>query len=83
MARKHKDILLLIDPSRSRMAADLDVLYPDRVERVDYTKRRITAASLAPYTCVITQVADGSLAPKLNFRALTAYARQDETRDRL
>jgi hypothetical protein len=76
MARKHKDILLLIDPSRSRIAADLDVLYPDRVERLDYSKTRLTAERLTPYTCVITQVADGSLAPKLNYRALTAYARQ-------
>jgi len=76
MARKRKDILLLADPSRSRIAADLDVLYPDRVERIDYSKQRLTSALLAPYRCVITQVAHGVLLPKLNYRALTACARR-------
>ena len=76
MARRRKDILLLADPSRSRIGEDLDILYPGRLDRLDYTKERITSASLAPYACVITQVAHGVLLPKLNYRALTAYARQ-------
>jgi len=80
MARKRKDILLLVDSTRgharSRLADDLDILYPDRVAKIDFTTTRITAASLAPYACVITQVSNGANLPRLNYRSVTAYARQ-------
>jgi len=79
MARKRKDILLLADSPAGRetgLAADLDVLYPDRVARLDFTTTRISAASLAPYACVITQVANRPNLPKLNYRSVTEYARR-------
>ncbi len=80
MARKRKDILILADSTpghaRSRLAADLDILYPNRVAKIDFTATRTTAASLAPYACVITEVGNGANLPKLNYRSVTAYARQ-------
>ena len=67
MARKRKDILILADSTRgharSRLADDLDILYPDRVAKIDFTTTRITAATLAPYACVITEVGNGANLP--------------------
>ena len=76
MARKREDILLLADSPSRHLAADLDVLYPNRVAKLDFTGKRITSADLAPYACVITQVANAANLRRLNYRALTAYARR-------
>ena len=76
MPREHKDILLLSDAAAGQVAADLDILYPSRVAKMNFTAERVTAAKLKEYACVITMVANGANLPKLNYRAVTAYARQ-------
>ncbi len=79
MARKHQDILLLADSPAARdqgLAVDLDILYPGRMARLDCTSARVSAAALAPYSCVITQIINRANLPRLNYRAVTAYARQ-------
>ncbi len=74
MADPTQDILLLSDGGS--LAADLEILYPGRVAKLNFTSERITAAALKPYACVITAVTNGANLHKLNYRAVTAYARQ-------
>ena len=74
MAKK-KDILLLTDGSGGVVGTDLDVLYPKRVEHIDFTRKRHGARTLGQYAYVITMVNSGENLPKLDYKALTAYAR--------
>ena len=71
---KKPDILLLSE-APGVLGADLDILYPGRVRRLDITRERHGLATLKPYKAVITLLRDGSKLRKLNYSAVTAYAR--------
>jgi hypothetical protein len=73
MPRK-PDILLLSD-APGILGADLDILYPGRVRRLDITRQRHGVATLKPYTAAITMVRDGRNLKKLNYGAVTRFAR--------
>ena len=74
MARK-RSILLLTDGSGGTVGADLDVLYPGRIQRMNFTKARHNQRVLGRYDHVITLVTMGENLRKLDYRSLTAYAR--------
>ena len=71
---KKKTILLLTDGPGGTVGADLDVLYPGWVQRLDFTAARHGARTLKPYDHVITMVTMGENLSKLDYRALTAFA---------
>jgi len=72
---KKKDILLLTDGSGGVVGTDLDLLYPGRVERIDFTRKRHGTRTLGRYNFVITMVTSGENLPRLDYKALTEYAR--------
>ncbi len=73
MDRSQLRILLLSDGGGT-LQADLDLLYPDRVTRLDFTARAHGVDVLAPYTHVITAVQDGANLAKLDYSAIREYA---------
>jgi len=75
MPAKGHDVLLLTDRPGGPLAQDLDILYPGRVKQLNFTADKITCATLRPFGCVVTSVSDAAQLPKLNYRAVTAYAR--------
>ncbi len=68
-------ILLLTDGSGGTVGADLDILYPGKVKRLNFTKDKHGAQALKPYTHVITMVTNGKNLSKLRYDSVTAYAK--------
>ncbi len=73
MDRSSLKLLLLCD-SPGTMKADLDLLYPDRVDSCDFTQDPHGSDVLSNYTHVITAVHDGTNLDRLDYHALRAYA---------
>ena len=69
------DILLLTDTPGGAVGQDLDILYPGRVHKADFTTQKFTSAELSKFRYVITMVTSGENLPKLNYRAVSAFAR--------
>ncbi len=69
-------ILLLSDQPNSTLAADLGILYPGRLEKLDFTRDPHGSSVLSGYGHVITAVHDGSHAERLDYAAVDAYARE-------
>jgi hypothetical protein len=69
-------ILFLSDQPNGAVAQDLDLLYPGRVQRLDFAKQAHGARALAGVTHIVTMVHDGRNVGKLNFAALTEFARR-------
>ena len=67
-------ILLLTDGSGGRVGAELDILYPEWVTRMDFTSEPHGIEVLREYTHVITMVASGENLGKLDYGPITAYA---------
>ncbi|MBM4050187.1 MAG: hypothetical protein FJ279_34255, partial [Planctomycetes bacterium] len=68
-------VLLLTDRPSSGIAADLDVLYPGRVKKVDFTAAAHGADVLGQHKFVVTAVHLGRNLPKLDYGAVTEFAR--------
>ena len=73
MARK-PSILLLTDGSGGTIGEDLDILYPGRIKRVNFTTEDHGVPVLSQYEHVITMVTSGDNLGKLDYKAVTAYA---------
>lgn len=73
MAQK-QTILLLTDDSGGNMGDDLDILYPERLKRMDFTIEAHGVDLLNQYAHVITMVASGDNLDQLDYEAVTAYA---------
>lgn len=71
---RSRPILFLSDAPGA--AADLDVLYPGRVAKLDFTAHPHDEQVLQQHTHVITMVTDGRNVDRLDYRALTRYARR-------
>ncbi len=71
-----KDILFLTDNPNCATAADLDVLYPDRVAKLNFTTDKHGVTVLRQYDTVITMVTDGANLRKLKYESVESYARQ-------
>jgi len=76
VANNRQDILLLTDSAGGAIAQDLDILYPNRVRKLNFTAEKVTASALGELGQVITVVGSGENVSKLNYRGLTAYARR-------
>ncbi len=74
MDRSELSILLLSD-GPGALQADLELLYPDRVTRLDFTEQAHGAELLAEHTHVITAVQDGASLELLDYGAVREYAR--------
>lgn len=72
---KEKDILFLSDGPGGIVGQDLDILYPERVEKWNFTTQPHGADALRRFACVITMVGDGPNLGKLDYKAVTEYAR--------
>jgi hypothetical protein len=72
---QQKDILLLTDRPNGALAEDLDVLYPERVQRLDFTTQPHGPEVLSSFRTVITVVTAGGNVTKLDYGAITEYAR--------
>ena len=70
---KPKPILFLSDAPGA--AVDLDILYPGRVAKLDFTAQPHGLEVLQPHSHVITMVAEGRNVGQLDYAALTEYAR--------
>ena len=73
MAKK-QTILLLTDGSGGTVGEDLDILYPGRVKRMNFTTESHGVPVLGQYKHVITMVTSGEDLDKLDYKAVTAYA---------
>lgn len=69
-----QNILLLSDGSGGTIGADLDVLYPGRVRRLDVRSDSHDADVLGRYQFVITVVNDGRNLRHLDYGAVTEFA---------
>lgn len=69
-----QNILLLSDGPGGTIGADLDVLYPGKVRRLDITSESYDAGVLGRYEFVITVVNDGRNLDELNYGAVTEFA---------
>jgi len=67
-------ILLLTDGSGGSVGTDLDILYPERVKRMNFTTESHGVKLLSQYECVITMVTSGNNLDQLDYEAVTAYA---------
>jgi len=74
MDRSKLKIALLTDGSGGILKADLDILYPERVTVIDFTKQPHDGHVLRDYTNVITAVQDGKNLGKLNYGAVRRWA---------
>jgi len=72
-------LLFLSDSPNGAMGQDLNLLYPDRLERKSFIEGSPCAAELESYGCVITSVCDGPNLDRLDYAALEEYARQGGT----
>lgn len=73
MARK-PTILLLTDGSGGTVGEDLDILYPGRVQKRNFTAESHGVSVLSEYKHVITMVTSGDNLGKLDYQAVTGYA---------
>ena len=62
------DILLLTDTAPGGIAAELGLLYPGRVKRVNFVEEKITATLLDRFRYVITVVGDGARSGQARLR---------------
>ncbi|MDE3000437.1 MAG: M14 family metallopeptidase [Gemmatimonadota bacterium] len=69
-----RNILLLSDSPGGTIGADLDVLYPGRVRRLDIRDESCDRGILDPYEFVITVVNDGRNLHLLDYDAVTEFA---------
>ena len=69
-----QNILLLTDGPGGTIGADLDILYPGRVKRLDFVNDGHDAGVLGQYEFVITVVNDGRNLRMLDYNAVTAFA---------
>ena len=74
MAKK-RTILFLSDSPGGSVAQDLDVLYPGRVKKLNFTADAHGVDVLTKFRHVITMVTHGESLPKLDYKAVRAYAR--------
>lgn len=68
-------LLFLTDQPEGSVAQDLEILYPGRVTKLDFTTAAHGVEVLRPYTHVLTMVHDGAHLDQLNYSAVTEYAR--------
>lgn len=70
-------ILLLSDNANAKgVGQDLDILYPGRVEKLDFTKVTHGLNVLKKFSYVITVVNNGTNLTRLDYSAVREYARQ-------
>lgn len=69
-----QNILLLSDGPGGTIGADLDVLYPGMVRRLDVTRESFDAGVLGRYEFVITVINDGRNLDELDYGAVTEFA---------
>lgn len=69
-------LLFLTDQPGGSVAQDLDILYPGRVTKLNFTTAAVDVEALRPYTHVLTMVHNGDNLGKLDYAAVTEYARQ-------
>ncbi len=69
-----QNILLLSDGSGGTIGADLDILYPGRVRRLDFRSEPCDPGVLNRYEFVITAVNDGRNLHRLDYGAVTEFA---------
>jgi hypothetical protein len=74
MNNKEINILLLTDGSGGNVGTDLNILYPEKVKRINFANEAHGLDVLSQYTCVITMVGSGANIDKLDYNAVTAYA---------
>ena len=74
MPRKKLNILLLSD-NPNVLGVDLDILYPRQVTKLNFTQNAHGVRTLQKYDCVITMVCNGEMVKKLNYGAVTSYAK--------
>lgn len=74
MAKK-QTILLLTDNPDGTVGADLDILYPDRVKKMNFTTESHGLPVLNQYKYIITMITSGDNLSKLDYEAVTAYAK--------
>ncbi|MFO8079627.1 MAG: M14 family metallopeptidase [Armatimonadota bacterium] len=67
--------LLLLADSPGHLHADLELLYPDRVEFRNFADEPHDAGTLAEFSHVITAVHDGANLDALDYEAVREYAR--------
>lgn len=71
---RRKTILFLSDAPNALVAQDLNVLYPGRVKRLNFTTARHGISVLRRFSHVITMVTWGKNLSKLDYGAITKYA---------
>ena len=76
MAKKKQDILFLSDSPTGPMGQELDLLYPDRVAKLNFTTEAHSASVLKGYGQVITRVHDGGNLGTLRYDAVEQYVRR-------
>ena len=69
-----QNILLLTDGPGGTIAADLDVLYPGKVRRLNFVNDPHDEGVLSEHEFVITMVNDGRNLRMLDYNAVTAFA---------
>ena len=69
-----QNIVLLSDGPGGTIGADLDVLYPGKVRRLDITSESYDAGVLGRYEFVITVINDGRNLDQLDYGAVTEFA---------
>ena len=73
MAKRERDILFLHDGAGA-VAGELDMLYPGRVERMDFATHWHGISVLKKCDYVVTMVTRGENLAKLNYDAVTTFA---------
>lgn len=76
MDRSKLSVLLVTDSTGSIIAQDLELLYPERVTVLDFTKEAHKLKVLQKHTQVVTAVHDGANLGKLDYGAVREYAEQ-------
>jgi hypothetical protein len=74
-----KDILFLSDNPNAGVGADLDLLYPGRVEKRNFVTAACGPETLDAYRYVVTMVCDGKNISCLDYAAVEEYARKGGT----
>ena len=69
-----QNILLLTDGPGGTIAADLDVLYPGKVRRLNFVSEPHDEGILGEHEFVVTVVNDGCNLRMLDYNAVTAFA---------
>jgi len=67
-------ILVLADGGGASVAADLEILYPGRVEKINFATEAHGPERLGQHRHVITMVTSGDNIEKLDYKAVRAYA---------